>query len=52
MEVDDWPHWERTLIEGPFMHHIGMIYGHWGAVLAEAVKYMDGLELIRLNRAE
>ena len=23
-----------------------------GAVLAEAVKYMDGLELIRLNRAD
>ncbi|MCK5739746.1 fucose isomerase [bacterium] len=51
VEVDDWPHWERTLIEGPFMHHIGMIYGHFNAVLTEAVKYIDGLELTQLSHS-
>ena len=50
MEVDDWPHWERALIEGPFMHHAGMIYGRFAAVLVEASKYVDGLTVRQLNR--
>ncbi|MCF7817388.1 MAG: hypothetical protein K9M54_05855 [Kiritimatiellales bacterium] len=45
MHVADWPRWERTLIEGPFLHHIGMTYGHCGAALKEAVKYIPGLKL-------
>ena len=51
MKVDDWPHWERTLIEGPFMHHVGMIYGHFAEVLVEASKYVDGLAPSRLSGA-
>ncbi|AKJ63673.1 L-fucose/L-arabinose isomerase family protein [Kiritimatiella glycovorans] len=43
--VKNWPRWERTLIEGPFLHHIGMAYGHCGAALREVVKYVPGLEL-------
>ena len=51
MEVDDWAHWERTLIEGPFMHHAGMIYGHFGEVLSEACRYIDGLTLTNLTES-
>jgi len=42
-EVDNWPKWERAVIEGPFIHHAGMIYGHYGAALEEACKYVPGL---------
>ncbi len=49
MEVDDWRHWERMLIEGPFIHHIGMIYGNYSAALSEACKYVDGLSPLLLT---
>ncbi|MBN1352531.1 fucose isomerase [candidate division KSB1 bacterium] len=49
MAVDNWQRWERVLIEGPFMHHAGMIYGHFARALAEACKYIDGLDLTKLN---
>ena len=49
MEVDDWPHWERTLIEGPYIHHVSMIYGHYGDVLLEACKYIPALQAEKLN---
>jgi L-fucose isomerase-like protein len=49
MEVDNWPHWERTLMEGPYIHHIAMSYGHYGDALAEACKYIPGLEPERLG---
>ena len=50
MEVDDWPRWERLLMEGPFIHHSAMMYAHVGGALLEACKYVDGLEPLRLNR--
>jgi L-fucose isomerase-like protein len=49
MEVDDWPAWERTLMEGPFIHHCAMAYGHYADALAEACKYVPGLEATRLG---
>jgi len=49
MEVDDWPRWERTLMEGPFIHHCGMVYGRHGDALVEACKYVPGLEPVRLD---
>ena len=49
MEVDNWPHWERTLMEGPFIHHTGMIYGHYGDALVEACKFIPGLQPLRLD---
>lgn len=49
MKVDNWPRWERLLIEGPFMHHIAMTYGHYGAALTEACKYIPGLSAVGLN---
>ena len=52
MEVDDWASWERALIEGPFIHHCGMTYGHYGEALVEACKYVPGLEALRLGSAD
>jgi L-fucose isomerase-like protein len=49
MEVDNWPHWERTLMEGPFIHHAGMIYGHYADALVEACKFVPGLKPVRLD---
>lgn len=50
MEVDDWLHWERQLIEGPFIHHIAMTYGHFGKALIEACKYIPGITPLPLNK--
>lgn len=49
MEVDNWPRWERTLMEGPYIHHLAMTYGHYGDALQEACKYIPGLEPERLG---
>lgn len=49
VEVDDWPYWERTLIEGPFIHHMAMNYGRYAAALREACRYVPGLTLVELN---
>ena len=49
MRVDDWPRWERTLMQGPFIHHVAMAYGHYGDALQEACKYVPGLEPVRLD---
>jgi L-fucose isomerase-like protein len=51
MEVDDWPRWERTLIEGPYIHHCAMAYGRYGDALALACKFIPGLEPVRLGGA-
>lgn len=49
MKVSDWPRWERTLMEGPFIHHAAMTYGHFGKAIREAVKYMPGVNLTDLQ---
>ena len=49
VEVDNWPRWERTLMEGPYIHHLAMAYGHYGDALQEACKYIPGLEPKRLG---
>ncbi|MCC6444952.1 MAG: fucose isomerase [Armatimonadetes bacterium] len=51
MKVDNWPRWERTLMEGPYIHHVAMAYGHHADALEEACKYIDGLKAVRLDRA-
>jgi L-fucose isomerase-like protein len=50
VEVDDWRRWERTLMEGPFIHHLAMNYGRYSAALREACRYVPGLALIDLNQ--
>jgi L-fucose isomerase-like protein len=49
VKVDDWPRWERILMEGPFIHHAAMGYQHVGPALVEACKYIDGLRPVVLN---
>ena len=43
MQVSDWPRWERQLIEGPYIHHAGAVYGRCAPVLAEACKYLPAV---------
>jgi hypothetical protein len=50
MEVDNWPDWERQLIEGPYIHHCSCIYGHCADALEEAVRYIPGLQFERFGR--
>ena len=49
MKVDDWPRWERTLMEGPFIHHAAIGYGHCAEALIEATKYVPGLKPVVLG---
>lgn len=51
MEVDDWPTWERQLIEGPYIHHCSCSYGHCDDVLEEACRYIPGLQFERFGAA-
>jgi hypothetical protein len=48
MEVDDWPRWERALMQGPFIHHTGTVYSRYADALIEACKYMPGVAPLRL----
>lgn len=50
MRVDDWPHWERTLIQGPWIHHTAMTYGQCADALTEMCRFVPGLEAVRLDR--
>ena len=43
VKVNNWPRWERQLIEGPYIHHTGAIYGRYAPALMEACKYIPGL---------
>jgi hypothetical protein len=43
METDDWIKWEKKIANGPYIHHVAGIYGHFAGVLGEACKYIDGL---------
>ncbi|MDD4891186.1 MAG: fucose isomerase, partial [Phycisphaerae bacterium] len=51
MQVDDWPRWERTLIQGPFIHHAAMAYGHYADAILEAARYIPQIEPVMLGRA-
>ena len=43
IETGDWPKWERKLVEGPYIHHVAVCYGHIGEILLEACRYIPGL---------
>jgi L-fucose isomerase-like protein len=50
MEVDDWPRWERRIMEGPYIHHCSAVYGHCADALEEACRYIPGLRAERFDR--
>lgn len=50
IKVNNWPVWERQLIEGPYPHHVAAIYGNYAASIMEACKYMKGLEGVILGK--
>lgn len=52
MKVDDWLRWERTLIQGPWIHHTAMTYAHCGDTLEQMCRFVPGLEPVRLDRDE
>lgn len=41
LEVSDWKRWEEKLMFGPYIHHIGGVYGNYKAALREAARYLD-----------
>lgn len=49
LETDNWDRWEEKLIFGPYIHHLTGIHGQYGRVLAEAARYMPGVELDALE---
>ena len=40
METDDWKKWEERLMLGPYIHHIGVMYGWYSSVLREVARYL------------
>ena len=50
MEVDDWPRWERTIMQGPYIHHCSAVYDHCADALEEACRFIPGLTPQRLDR--
>ena len=41
-EVDDWKRWEEKLIFGPYIHHVGGVYGKYRRALQEVSRYING----------
>ena len=42
VEVDpSWTRWEEKLMFGPFIHHVGGIYGDYADVFEEDVRYLN-----------
>lgn len=39
-ETDHWKSWEERLMFGPYIHHVGGMYGYYLPVLREAARYL------------
>jgi hypothetical protein len=44
VEFENWPELERKFIYGPYIHHVAGIHGKIKQVMAEALRYIPGLE--------
>ena len=49
LEVDDWPHWERQLIEGPYIHHCSCVHERCAEVFEEAARFVPELYFERFG---
>ena len=36
----NWKRWEEKLMFGPYIHHLGCVYGHYLPVLREVSRYL------------
>ncbi len=41
LETDNWKRWEEKFIFGPYIHHVGCVYGSYFPALREAARYLD-----------
>lgn len=48
-EVNDWPAWERKIIEGPYVHHVSCLYGNYSDILERACVYLPGVTCERFD---
>lgn len=48
LEVDNWAKWERTLVEGPYIHHCAGVHGRFANIMEEVCKYMPGINVDRM----
>lgn len=48
LEAEDWPRWEKALVEGPYIHHVAGVHGKYADVLEEACRYIPGLQAERM----
>lgn len=48
IEVEHWRQWEEKLIFGPYIHHVGCVYGSYSDALREASRYLG----LRFDRPE
>jgi L-fucose isomerase-like protein len=49
LEVDDWAKWEKTLVEGPYIHYCAGVHGKFADVLEEVCKYIPGIVIDRMK---
>ena len=48
-EFENLPKLERKIIEGPYIHHMSEIRGHYADVLREFCRYVPDLEFDDMN---
>ena len=48
VEVDDWVHWEKKFMYGPYIHHVVGVFGDHRAAFQDACRYLG----IRYDAAE
>lgn len=41
LETENWKRWEEKFIFGPYIHHVGCVYGSYFPALREAARYLD-----------
>ena len=40
-ETENWEEWEEKLVFGPYIHHVGGMYGNYARALEEAARYLN-----------
>ena len=50
LEVDDWPTWEKQLVNGPYIHHCSCVHERCADVFQEAGRFIPELTVERFGR--